>query len=47
MVGGAEGHRSIVHLSRLFVLADEAGLLADPDLASERMHQVLLLAGID
>jgi hypothetical protein len=46
MVGGAEGHRSIVHLSRLFVLADESGLLTDPDLASERMYQVLLLAGI-
>jgi len=46
MVGGAEGHRSIVHLSRLFVLADEAGLLSDPELASERMYQVLLLAGI-
>lgn len=47
MVGGAEGYRSIVHLSRLFVLADEAGLLTNPDLASERMHQVLILAGID
>ena len=47
MVGGAEGNRSIVHLSRLFVLADEACLLANPDLASERMHRVLLLAGID
>jgi hypothetical protein len=47
MVGGAEGYRSIVHLSRLFVLADEAGLLTNPDLASERMHQALLLAGIN
>jgi hypothetical protein len=46
MVGGAEGYRSTVHLSRLFVLADEASLLTDPDLASERMYQVLLLAGI-
>jgi hypothetical protein len=47
MVGGAEGNRSIVHLARLFVLADEAGLLTNPDLASERMYRVLLLAGID
>jgi hypothetical protein len=47
MVGGAEGYRSIVHLSRLFVLADEAGLLTNPDLASERMHRALTLAGID
>jgi hypothetical protein len=46
MVGGAEGHRSIVHLARLFVLASEAGLLADPDLASERMGHLLRLAGI-
>jgi hypothetical protein len=47
MVGGAEGHRSIVHLARLFVLANNAGLLIEPDLAHERMHRVLLLAGLD
>lgn len=47
MVGAAEGHRSIVHLARLFVLAGEAGLLADHDLASERMRRVLSLAGVD
>jgi len=46
MLGGAEGARSIVHLSRLFVLADEAGLLADPEQAAERMKRVLALAGI-
>lgn len=46
MIGGAESARSIIHLSELFVLADKAGLLADPDLASERMKLVLNLAGI-
>src|SRR5699024_6515440 len=30
MVGGTEGSRSIIHLSKLFVLADEAGLLMNP-----------------
>jgi hypothetical protein len=47
MVGGIEGARSIVHLSRLFMLGDNAGLLADPELSTERMRSVLVLAGID
>lgn len=46
MLGGAEGARSIVHLSELFVMADQAGLLADPELAAERMRLTLALAGI-
>jgi Protein of unknown function (DUF993) len=46
MIGGAEGARSVVHLSEIFVLADKAGLLRDPELASERMRLVLALAGI-
>ncbi|WP_098744667.1 dihydrodipicolinate synthase family protein [Paenibacillus sp. EZ-K15] len=46
MIGGAEGSRSIVHLAQLFVLADRVGLLADPELAAERMKPVLALAGI-
>ncbi|MBE1445510.1 dihydrodipicolinate synthase family protein [Paenibacillus sp. OAS669] len=46
MIGGAEGARSVVHLSELFVLADKAGLLVNPDLAAERMRNVLTLAGI-
>ncbi|MEK4978760.1 dihydrodipicolinate synthase family protein [Bacillus sp. FSL K6-6540] len=46
MIGGAEGSRSIVHLAELFVLADRAGLLADPELAAELMKPVLALAGI-
>jgi Protein of unknown function (DUF993) len=44
MVGGQEGARSVTHLSELFVLADRAGLLHDPDLAAERMRRVLSIA---
>jgi Protein of unknown function (DUF993) len=46
MVGGLESARSVVHLGRLFVLADQAGLLTDPELATERMGRVLALAGV-
>jgi hypothetical protein len=46
MVGGLESGRSVVHLAELFVLADRAGLLCDPELASERMRHVLALAGV-
>jgi hypothetical protein len=46
MVGGQEAARSVTHLSELFVLADRAGLLHDPDLALERMRRVLSVAGV-
>lgn len=46
MIGGAEGARSIVHLADLFVLADQAGLLSDPEMAVDRMNAALALAGI-
>lgn len=46
MVGGLEGMRSIVHLSELFILADEAGLLADPEQATDRMNKILDVAGM-
>ncbi|WP_274648869.1 dihydrodipicolinate synthase family protein [Paenibacillus humicola] len=46
MIGGAEGARSVVHLADLFVLADKAGLLINPDLAVERMRRVLALSGV-
>ncbi len=46
MVGGQQSARSILHLSELFRLADEAGLLADPDLAARRMATVLQGHGI-
>jgi hypothetical protein len=46
MVGGQEGARSAVHLSELFLLADRAGLLLDPERAAGRMRPVLKLAGV-
>ena len=46
MIAGLETARSALHLSELFKLADRAGLLRDPDLASQRMRQSLDLAGI-
>jgi hypothetical protein len=46
MVGGQESARSVVHLCTLFILADQAGLLRDPDVAVERMGRLLALAGV-
>ena len=46
MVGGQESARSVVHLAELFVLADQAGLLPDPDLSSERMRRLLAVSGV-
>lgn len=47
MVAGLESARSILHLVDLFRLADQAGVLLDPELATERMRLVLKLSGID
>jgi hypothetical protein len=47
MVGGQESARSTLHLAELFRLADQAGLLADPELATRRMKAVLTLRGIE
>jgi hypothetical protein len=46
MVGGMQSARSIVHLSRLFVLADEAGLLPDPEQSVARMSRLLEVVGV-
>ncbi|HUG08644.1 MAG TPA: dihydrodipicolinate synthase family protein [Acidimicrobiia bacterium] len=46
MVVGAESDRSLPHLSRLLVLADRAGLIRDPDLATHRMGLILELGGV-
>jgi hypothetical protein len=46
MVGGLESARSVVHLSKVFVLADKAGLLLDGERAAERMRRVLAVAGV-
>jgi len=47
MVAGMESARNVRHLGELFVLADEAGVLLDPELAVERMRLVLRLAGVE
>jgi len=47
MVGGQESARSAVHLAELFRLADKAGLLANPELATRRMKAVLATRGVD
>ena len=47
MAGGQQSARSLVHLADLFRLADAARVLADPDLATRRMRQVLAVAGVD
>jgi hypothetical protein len=46
MVGGRESARSVAHLCELFVLADQARVLRDPELAAQRMSAFLLLAGV-
>ena len=46
MVGGRESARSVAHLCKLFVLADQARVLRDPELAARRMSAFLLLAGV-
>jgi hypothetical protein len=47
MVGGQESARSIAHLAELFVLADHAGALRDPDQAAARFRPLLALAGVE
>jgi len=47
MVGEFQGARSVGNLAEIFVLADRAGLLVDPDLTAERMRWVLQLAGVE
>jgi Protein of unknown function (DUF993) len=47
MVGGQESTRSALHLAELFRLADQAGLLANPELATRRMKAVLVLRGVE
>jgi len=44
MVAQQETARSVQHLSRLFVLADQAGLLRDPEMAVARMRDYLAAA---
>ena len=46
MIGGQESTRSTLHLAELFRLADAAGLLADPELAAQRMKTVMATRGV-
>ncbi|ASR08473.1 dihydrodipicolinate synthase family protein [Rhizobium leguminosarum bv. viciae] len=47
MVGGQQSTRSLAHLAELFRLADKARVLADPELATARMKQVLAVHGVN
>lgn len=46
MIGGMQSARGIRHYADVFRLADQAGLLADPDLAVSRMKNLCAVAGI-
>ncbi|MDX8490669.1 dihydrodipicolinate synthase family protein [Mesorhizobium sp. VK22B] len=46
MVGGMQSARGICHYADVFRLADQAGLLADPELAVARMKSFLAVAGV-
>ena len=47
MVGGQESARSTLHLAELFRLADQAGLLRDPEQAAARMRAALAVRGFE
>ena len=46
MLGGLQSARSAVHLGRAFRLADEAGLIPDPELAVRRLSALMTVGGI-
>lgn len=47
MPGGFQSSRDITHYAEVFRLADQARLLTRPDLAKQRMRQLLAIHGID
>jgi len=47
MLAGAQSTRSLPYFTGVFRLADEAGLLRDPELAAERMRRLLALYGVE
>jgi hypothetical protein len=47
LLQGLERARSIVHYAELFILADRAGLLVDPELAVARMQALLSASGVE
>jgi hypothetical protein len=46
MVGGLQSARGLPHLAETYVLADQAGLLPDPDLAAHRLSMLLDVHGV-
>ena len=46
MVGGAQAMRPLPYFAGIFRLADQAGLLRDPELAAQRMKKLLALYGV-
>jgi hypothetical protein len=46
MVGGMASDRSVSHLTRLVVLADQAGVLSEPDVAAERFNAWAKVMGV-
>ncbi|MEO1093158.1 MAG: dihydrodipicolinate synthase family protein [Pseudomonadota bacterium] len=46
MAGGMEAARGIVHYAQVFRLADQAGVLDDPELAATRMRALLATHGV-
>ncbi|MEV5961527.1 dihydrodipicolinate synthase family protein [Kribbella sp. NPDC051952] len=47
MVGGLQTGRSLPHLADTFRLADQAGVLTNPELAVSRFQQLLRVGGVD
>ena len=47
MAGGQQSMRSLSYFASTFKLADQAGLLADPDRAAAKMRTLLALYGVD
>jgi hypothetical protein len=47
MLGGAQSMRPLPYFTSLFQLADDAGLLRDPDLAMARMRRFLAFYGVE
>jgi len=48
MAGGLQSARGAAHYARVFELADACGVLADPELACDRMRRFLgVTCGID
>ena len=47
MAGGMQSARGILHYADVFRLADQAGVLRDPELAAHRMRMLLGLHGIE